>query len=80
MRRIACAALLVVVFATPARSQHTFHGDVARTGVYATAGPTRLGGVKWAFKTGGPIVTSPAIADGVVYIGSLDHKVYALKA
>jgi outer membrane protein assembly factor BamB len=29
---------------------------------------------------GGPLVSSPAIAGGVVYIGSLDHHVYALEA
>ena len=37
-----------------------------------------MGGVQWAFKTGGPIVTSPAIADGVVYIASLSGFLYAI--
>jgi outer membrane protein assembly factor BamB len=34
--------------------------------------------VKWAFKTGAAIVTSPAIADAVVYIGSLDGHLHAI--
>ena len=34
--------------------------------------------MKWTFKTAGPIVTSPAIADGVVYIGSLSGHLYAI--
>src|SRR3954454_12072396 len=59
-------------------AQTTFHGNDARTGVYDSPGPQQLGGVKWAFKAGGAIVTSPAIADGVVYIGALDGHVYAV--
>ena len=40
----------------------------------ATAG-TKL----WDFKTGGWVTSSPAIgADGTVYIGSLDKKLYAI--
>jgi outer membrane protein assembly factor BamB len=34
--------------------------------------------VKWAFKAGGPIVTSPTILDGVVYIAALDGHLYAI--
>lgn len=59
-------------------AQETFHGNVARTGIYPSAGPAKLQGVKWAFKTGGPVVSSPVIADGVVYITSFDHQLYAI--
>ena len=59
-------------------AQATFHGNIARTGVYDSPGPRRLGGVKWTFKAGGPIVTSPVIAAGVVYIASLDGHLYAI--
>jgi outer membrane protein assembly factor BamB len=34
--------------------------------------------VRWSFKTGGPIVSSPAIADGVIYIASLDGHLHAI--
>lgn len=61
-----------------AGAQTTFHGNIARTGVYDSPGPQQFNGVKWAFKTGGPIVSSPAIADGVVYIGSMDGYLYAI--
>ncbi len=70
--------VLSILAAAPAMAQSTFHGNNARTGVYETSGPTRLGGVKWAFKTGGPIVTSPAIADGIVYIASMDGHLHAI--
>ena len=36
--------------------------------------------LKWHFKTGSFIYSSPAVVDGVVYIGSGDHNVYALNA
>jgi eukaryotic-like serine/threonine-protein kinase len=59
-------------------AQTTFHGNVARTGVYDSAGPKQFGGIKWTFKTGGPIVASPVMADGVVYIPSMDSYLYAI--
>src|SRR6185503_10507569 len=77
MRRTA-ALLLPLLLATAAKAQSTFHGDVSRTGVYATPGPKQFGGVKWSFTTGGPIVGSPTILDGVVYVASLDAQLYAI--
>ncbi len=76
MKRIQLLALLAA--APGAMAQSTFHGNVARTGVYDSPGPETFTGVKWTFKTGGPIVASPAIADGVVYFGSTDGYLYAL--
>ena len=86
MRKIACLALTLLAV-TNALTQSTLHGNVHTTGMYEKPGPTRFGGVKWAFKAGGAIVTSPAVADGVVYVGTsdsarfmaLDAKTGALK-
>jgi outer membrane protein assembly factor BamB len=39
----------------------------------------QTGQAEWQFKTGGPIQSSPAIADGLVYVGSDDTSLYALK-
>jgi outer membrane protein assembly factor BamB len=69
---------LVLAVAPGALAQSTFHGSIARTGVYDSPGPTKLTGAKWSFKTNGPIVSSPAIANGVVFIGSLDGSLYAI--
>ena len=77
MRKIASLALSLLAVTT-SLAQSTFHGNVERTGAYEKPGPTRFGGVKWAFKAGGAIVTSPAVAEGVVYIGSLDGHLYAI--
>lgn len=34
----------------------------------------------WVFETGGEVYSSPEVADGVVYIGSRDHSLYAIDA
>jgi len=37
------------------------------------------GALLWIYPTGSGVYSSPAVANGVVYVGSLDHNVYALK-
>jgi outer membrane protein assembly factor BamB len=76
MKQIAAFMLLWIV--PTAFAQNTFHGNNARTGVYDSPGPKQLSGVKWTFKAGGPIVASPTIADGVVYIAAWDGHLYAI--
>ncbi len=34
----------------------------------------------WKFKTGGPVNSSPVVANETVYVGSDDHRIYALHA
>src|SRR5262249_10822852 len=34
----------------------------------------------WSFPTGAKIFASPAVANGMVYVGSYDHKLYAFDA
>jgi len=72
------AMLAILLMARRGVAQATFHGDNARTGVYATPGPVQAGAVKWKFKTDGAVVSSPALADGVVYVGSADGNLYAI--
>jgi outer membrane protein assembly factor BamB len=38
----------------------------------------RTGRLRWKYQTGGPITGTAAIANGVLYFGSNDHKVYAI--
>ena len=59
-------------------AEPTFHGNAARTGVYASAGPVSAPSVVWTFKSAGAIVTSPAVHAGVVYIGSMSGHLYAI--
>ena len=60
-----------------------FRANPARTGVFPSDGPTTLSELVWTFKTdvrNVGFVSSPAIADGVVYVGSEDGRLYALDA
>jgi putative pyrroloquinoline-quinone-binding quinoprotein len=44
--------------------------------------PATVGGLTllWSYQTGGLVTSSPAVANGVVYVGSWDKNVYALNA
>jgi len=57
-----------------------FRADARHAGVYDTAGVAQLHGVKWTFRTGAAVISSPAVANGTVYVGSSDHNLYALDA
>ena len=61
------ALLLLLFFGQAGLAQNTFHGNIARTVVYQSSGPKQFPVVKWAFKVEGPIMSSPAIADGVIF-------------
>jgi outer membrane protein assembly factor BamB len=46
--------------------------------VYALKAST--GALVWSYTTGAGVDSSPAVANGVVYVGSWDNNVYVLKA
>lgn len=51
---------------------------VAEFSTYMRAISPDTGNEIWSFKANGPIMSSPAIADDVIYFGCHDHCVYAL--
>jgi outer membrane protein assembly factor BamB len=57
-----------------------FRGNPQLTGVYETRPVYAVDGVKFTFDTGGPIRSTPAIIDGVLYVGSADGNFYAVDA
>lgn len=57
-----------------------FHHDLGHSGSPGATSTIPQGTLKWVFKTGGPIHSSPAIANGNIYIGSQDYKLYAIDA
>jgi outer membrane protein assembly factor BamB/predicted nucleic acid-binding Zn ribbon protein len=57
-----------------------FRHDIANTGAAKTSDALPQGILKWTFTTGGAIHSSPALADGTVYFGSEDYKLYAVDA
>jgi peptide/nickel transport system substrate-binding protein len=56
-----------------------FHHDLSHTG-YTESPTPNTNQTQWSFATGGSVCSSPAVADGRVYIGSTDRKVYCLDA
>lgn len=55
-----------------------FRGDPAHTGAMAGPGPAGRIYRAWRFDAGGEIYSSPAVADGLVYVGSKSGFLYAL--
>jgi len=74
------AALLCGVRLESAWADTLFRADVARSGVYPGAAPPAIDHVRWAYRTGGRVLSSPVVAAGTVYAGSADHFFYALAA
>jgi hypothetical protein len=56
-----------------------FHHAAEHTGLTTSTVPM-TNRTLWKFTTGGKVFSSPAVSDGVVYVGSFDGKVYALNA
>jgi hypothetical protein len=61
-----------------ARPGAMFRANLERTGFYKSKDVFQISGLKWKFKTGGKVHSSPVVADGVVYFGSYDGYLYAL--
>jgi hypothetical protein len=57
----------------------TFHYDMQRTGQCPYDTSKNTGKLKWKYKTGNVVYSSPAIAsDGTIYVGSFDNYLYAI--
>jgi outer membrane protein assembly factor BamB len=56
-----------------------FHHDLMHTG-YSTSTTPSTNQTLWKYTTGDWVVSSPTVANSVVYVGSLDYNVYALNA
>lgn len=55
-----------------------FRGDPEHSGTYDAPGVPQLQGLKWTFKAGGELYSSPAAADGLIFIGSTNGNLYAI--
>ncbi len=56
-----------------------FHHDLSHSGYSASVGPA-TNDTLWAYTTYSNVVSSPAVVDSKVYIGSMDRNVYCLNA
>ena len=69
-------ATLIVVLALAGSAM--FRGNAEHSGSYDAPGVPALHGIKWKFRTGGRVYASPAVADGMVFVGSTDNNLYAI--
>src|SRR5947209_2696153 len=83
LRTALCFACAAAAFAAPVEegkeATALFRGNPRHTGVYDSVAPS-LGALKWKFKTGGRIFSSPAVDSGTVLVVSNDHFLYAVNA
>jgi len=72
--------LLVLLASTAglADNQPMFRGGLDHAGVYPGTAPRHEPKLKWQFATGGQVISSPAIANGMAYVGSTNQQLYAL--
>ena len=62
-------------------AEHTlaaFRGNLFRTGVYNTRALQESSNLKWKFKTGGWVSSSPAWTEAGLFFGSLDGNFYQI--
>ena len=82
---ILIAVLFAGAVAAPAAAQYDtmqFHYNAQHTGDYSPVAGSNVsnGKLVWNYTTGGDVWSSPAVANGTVYVGSDDHNVYAINA
>ena len=63
---------------TPTSDWPMWRADAAHSST-AQVGPSNLS-LAWKFTTNGSIISSPSVANGIIYVGSQDKNVYALGA
>jgi outer membrane protein assembly factor BamB len=81
MGRITLTVLLTVMMALAFNAQPVaavdwwpmFHHDLQLTG-YTTSSAPDIADLQWTYQTGTPISSSPAVVDGIAYIGSGDWE------
>ena len=72
---------LFFISVVPASAEDAmFRANPEHTGVYESGGIEPGNTELWRFATGGIVYSSPAVANGVVYIGSDDKNLYAIGA
>lgn len=74
---VLCASVLFM-FQQSYAADVQFRGDAQHTGVYRTAGLKGQAYIKWRFKTGDKVRSTPAVYGGTVFVGSNDGSLYAV--
>ena len=74
-------AIASAASANPSTDNWTgFRHDQNHSGYTTNSTPANSAEPLWKFTTGAPVASSPAIADGYLFIGSKDYNIYCLNA
>jgi outer membrane protein assembly factor BamB len=76
-RALLATSLAISTAGTTGAQSPMFRGDPAHSGVYASAAPS-LASLAWKFRTGGRILSTPAVVGDAIYVGSSDGSLYAV--
>src|SRR6476660_5335565 len=85
MRLRLCGLVAVLPLALTAGNWSQFRADPAHSGVQPRETQINTGDVgtltlAWTGLTDSAVYSSPAVVNGIVYVGSFDHKLYAFRA
>lgn len=61
-----------------AQAPTMFRGNASHTGVFEVRKAPTLSRVKWRAQLGPRVLSSPVAAEGLIFVGSADHHLYAL--
>ena len=78
-----CIILLFLIMAlTPSATaaDTMFRADLQHTGVFDNGGIVPTNNELWRFMTRGTVSSSPAVSNGIIYVGSDDNNLYAIDA
>lgn len=80
---ILCLSLIslfsLTINASASDSWPMFHYDLAHNGYSTNVAPSS-NQTLWTFPTNNKVWSSPAVSNGIVYVGSFDHNLYAIDA
>jgi eukaryotic-like serine/threonine-protein kinase len=66
-------ATLLLSLPAVCQTASMFRGNLQHSGIYASGPVEQFRKIKWKFQTGGRVICPPAVADGMVYLGSTDN-------
>jgi outer membrane protein assembly factor BamB len=72
--------LVILLFICGVQADSMFRADPIHDGIYDDGGIHPNNIKLWSFTTGDNVFSSPAVENGIVYVGSEDHNLYARNA
>jgi eukaryotic-like serine/threonine-protein kinase len=78
MQRLLLLASLFIGLPAFAQDAVMLRGNLQHTGVYDATGVPQFSKIKWKFHTAGRVISSPAVTNGMAFVGSTDGNVYAV--